>query len=148
MGKATKEFSRAKRYNRALSLVMIDVDHFKSINDNYGHATGDHVLTNVGHILGDSLRDSDILARIGGEEFVLLLPDTPKSNAEHVAERMRAQLASTTIKHEAQELNITASFGVAAICEEDDTLEQMLGRADVAMYEAKNNGRNQVKTAA
>jgi diguanylate cyclase (GGDEF)-like protein/PAS domain S-box-containing protein len=148
MNKATKEFSRAKRYDRALALVMIDVDHFKSINDQYGHATGDHVLTNVGHILGETLRDSDILARIGGEEFVLLLPDTPKVNAENVAERMRTRLANTAIKHETLELSITASFGVAAICPEDDTLEQMLARADLAMYEAKHSGRNQVKTAA
>ena len=148
MGKAKTEFSRARRYERPLSLVMIDVDHFKSINDTYGHAAGDHVLTNVGHILGDSLRESDILARIGGEEFVLLLPDTPKANAEHVAERMREQLANSTIKYQNIEISITASFGVAAITAEDDTLEQMLGRADLAMYEAKNNGRNQVKTAA
>jgi len=148
MGKATKEFSRAKRYSRPLSLVMIDIDHFKSINDQYGHATGDHVLTNVGHILSDGLRDSDVLARIGGEEFVLLLPDTPKANTEYVAERMRKQLAGTTIQHEALALTITASFGVAAISEEDETLEQMLARADLAMYEAKNTGRNQVKTAA
>lgn len=148
MGKAKKEFGRAQRYSRPLSIVMIDVDHFKSINDQYGHATGDHVLTNVGHILGDSLRDSDVLARIGGEEFVLLLPDTPKANAEFVAERMRSQLANTTIKFEALELKITASFGVAEITSEDETLEQMLSRADHAMYDAKHSGRNRVKTAA
>jgi diguanylate cyclase (GGDEF)-like protein len=127
---------------------MIDVDHFKSINDQHGHAAGDHVLTNVGHILGDSLRDSDVLARIGGEEFVLLLPDTPQANAEFVAERMRAQLANSTIRFEEIELKITASFGVAAISDADENLEQMLSRADHAMYEAKHSGRNKVKTAA
>jgi diguanylate cyclase (GGDEF)-like protein/PAS domain S-box-containing protein len=148
MGKAKNEFSRAKRYSRPLSIVMIDVDHFKSINDQHGHAAGDHVLTNVGHILGDSLRDSDVLARIGGEEFVLLLPDTPQANAEFVAERMRAQLANSTIRFEEIELKITASFGVAAISDADENLEQMLSRADHAMYEAKHSGRNKVKTAA
>ncbi|MGD8785017.1 MAG: diguanylate cyclase [Thioalkalispiraceae bacterium] len=148
MGKAKKEFSRAKRYDRPLSIVMIDVDHFKSINDQYGHAAGDQVLSNVGHILGDSLRDSDVLARIGGEEFVLLLPDTPEDNAESVAERMREQLARSTIKFEKINLSITASFGVASISPEDDSLEKMLSRADHAMYEAKNTGRNRVKTAA
>ena len=147
-GKANKEFSRSNRYSRPLSLVMIDVDHFKSINDQYGHAAGDHVLTNVGRILGDGLRDSDVLARIGGEEFVLLLPDTPMINAEYVAERMRLGLEATAIKYQDQELNITASFGVAAISPKDETLEQMLARADQAMYEAKNKGRNRVKTAA
>jgi diguanylate cyclase (GGDEF)-like protein/PAS domain S-box-containing protein len=148
MGRAENEFSRAMRYKRPLSIVMIDVDHFKSINDHYGHAVGDHVLTNIGHILGDTLRDSDVLARIGGEEFVLLLPDTPEANAEFVAERMRSRLASTTIKLKELELEVTASFGVAAIHPADDELEKMLNRADQAMYEAKNNGRNQVRTAA
>jgi diguanylate cyclase (GGDEF)-like protein/PAS domain S-box-containing protein len=148
MGKANNEFSRAKRYSRPLSVVMIDVDHFKLINDQHGHAAGDHVLTNVGHILGDSLRDSDVLARIGGEEFVLLLPDTPQANAEFVAERMRAQLANSTIRFEDIELKITASFGVAAISDIDENLEQLLSRADHAMYDAKHSGRNKVKTAA
>ncbi len=147
-GRANKEFSRSNRYSRPLSLIMIDVDHFKSINDQYGHAAGDHVLTNVGRILGDGLRDSDVLARIGGEEFVLLLPDTPMTNAEYVAERMRLGLEVTPIKYQDLELTITASFGVAAISPQDETLDQMLARADQAMYEAKNKGRNQVKTAA
>jgi len=147
-GRANKEFSRSNRYSRPLSLIMIDVDHFKSINDQYGHAAGDHVLTNVGRILGDGLRDSDVLARIGGEEFVLLLPDTPMINAEYVAERMRLGLEVTPIKYQDLELTITASFGVASISSQDETLDQMLARADQAMYEAKNKGRNQVKTAA
>ena len=147
-GRANKEFSRSNRYSRPLSLIMIDVDHFKSINDQYGHAAGDHVLTNVGRILGDGLRDSDVLARIGGEEFVLLRPDTPMINAEYVAERMRLGLEVTPIKYQNLELTITASFGVAAISPQDETLDQMLARADQAMYEAKNKGRNQVKSAA
>ncbi len=148
MNKAAKEFARTKRYNRPLSIVMIDVDHFKSINDTHGHATGDHVLQNVGHICSDTLRDSDVLGRIGGEEFILLLPDTPKANAEQVAERMRARLANTPIKHGDLELTITASFGVASFTSNDGTLEEIIERADNAMYAAKNAGRNQVQTAA
>ncbi len=148
MNKAAKEFARAKRYNRPLSIVMIDVDHFKSINDQYGHAAGDHVLQNVGHICSDTLRDSDVLGRIGGEEFILLLPDTPKANAEQVAERMRVRLANTIIKFSEIELTITASFGVTSFTSDDDTLEEVIERADMAMYAAKDGGRNQVQTAA
>ena len=148
MNKAAKEFARTKRYNRPLSIVMIDIDHFKSINDNHGHAAGDQVLQNVGNICSDTLRDSDVLGRIGGEEFILLLPDTPKSNAEQVAERMRARLANTTIKYGELELTITASFGVASFTVDDGSLEEIIERADTAMYAAKNGGRNQVQTAA
>jgi len=148
MNRAEKEFAHAKRYNRPLSLVMIDVDHFKSINDTYGHAAGDIVLEQVGQICGETLRDSDVLGRVGGEEFVLLLPDTPPDNAKHVAERMRQRLAQTPIQIENLDLNITASFGVASITPDDGSLEEILARSDAAMYDAKHNGRNQVKTAA
>jgi diguanylate cyclase (GGDEF)-like protein/PAS domain S-box-containing protein len=148
MNKAEKEFARSKRYSRPLSLVMIDVDHFKSINDTYGHATGDHVLQNVGHICTDTLRDSDLLGRVGGEEFILILPDTPKQNAEYVAERMRERLELSEIKYEQHTLKITASFGVASIREADIAMEEIIERADAAMYTAKNSGRNQVQSAA
>lgn len=148
MNKAEKEFARAKRYARPLSIVMIDIDHFKSINDQHGHATGDLVLSQVGNICQSALRGSDIIGRIGGEEFVLLLPDTPQLSAEHVAERMRVELANTTITTNQLDLQITASFGVATLSDNDHSLQDMLDRADEAMYNAKHNGRNQVKTAA
>ena len=148
MNKAAKEFTRAKRYNRPLSMVMIDVDHFKLINDEHGHSVGDHVLKEVSNICGATLRDSDVLGRIGGEEFILLLPDTPKENAEQVAERMRSRLASSAIRHGEIELTITASFGVASFTPDDGTPEEMIERADTAMYAAKNGGRNQVQSAA
>ncbi len=148
MNKAEKEFARAKRYNRPLSIVMIDIDHFKSINDRYGHSTGDLVLTRVGEICQDALRGSDVIGRVGGEEFVLLLPDTPKESAEHVAERMRLRLADAHIRNNELDLSITASFGVANLSENDHTLQDMLERADEAMYNAKHGGRNQVQTAA
>jgi len=148
MNKAEKEFASARHYHRPLSIVMIDVDHFKMINDKYGHAAGDLVLREVSTICQDVLRGSDVIGRIGGEEFVLLLPGAVKTVAEQVAERMRVRLASTKIHVHEQEFHITASFGVATLNEDDDTLQNMLDRADEAMYNAKNGGRNQVRTAA
>lgn len=146
--RAEKEFSRARRYARPLSAVMIDVDHFKAINDRYGHAVGDTVLRQVSAICQCNLRGSDLLGRIGGEEFVLLLPDTPLSNAIYVAERMREQLAKTPIDIDGLVITTTASFGVASISDNDINFNGVLERADVAMYHAKHDGRNKVKSAA
>ena len=147
--RAKNEFNRARRYSRPLSVVMIDIDHFKSINDQYGHATGDEVLRQTAMICQSSLRGSDLMGRVGGEEFVLLLPDTPHTNAFHVAERMRAHLYETPIELENDaHLKITASFGVASLREADNDFDTVLERADEAMYLAKHGGRNQVKSAA
>ena len=148
MHRAEKEFTRARRYSRPLSAVMIDVDHFKTINDRYGHAVGDIVLREVSAICQCSLRGSDLLGRIGGEEFVLLLPDTPQDNAIFVAERMREHLAKTPIDVDGVVITITASFGVASLIEADINFNSMLERADEAMYHAKHDGRNKVKSAA
>ena len=149
MERAKGEFSRARRYSRSLSVVMIDIDHFKSINDQYGHAVGDEVLRQISRQCQSKLRDSDFLGRLGGEEFALLLPDTSRDSAHHVAERMREQLNETPIILDKETtLNITASFGVAALKEDDADFNAMLHRADTAMYQAKHSGRNQVKTAA
>jgi diguanylate cyclase (GGDEF)-like protein/PAS domain S-box-containing protein len=148
MNKAKKDFAVAHRDKRPLSIVMIDIDHFKSINDHHGHAAGDHVLREVSAICQGVLRGSDVIGRIGGEEFVVLLPDAPQSSAEQIAERMRAQVAGTKIYFHDLEFTITASFGVATINVDDETLQNMLARADEAMYQAKHGGRNQVKTAA
>lgn len=146
---ARSEFSRARRYARSLSVIMIDIDHFKSINDQYGHAAGDQVLRLLGQQFQSRLRDSDFLGRVGGEEFALLLPDTPQDKAIYVAERMREQLNITTIVLDNDiTLNITASFGVAAMNDDDVDFNAILHRADVAMYNAKHGGRNQVKSAA
>lgn len=146
--RAEKEFSRARRYARMLSVVMIDVDHFKTINDRYGHGVGDEVLRQVSAICQCSLRGSDLLGRIGGEEFVLLLPDTPLANAIYVAERMREQLAKTPIDIDGLIITTTASFGVASLSDVDINFNSILERADEAMYHAKHDGRNKVKSAA
>ena len=149
MERANSEFNRARRYSRSLSVIMIDIDHFKSINDQHGHAAGDEVLRQLGQHCSSRLRDSDFLGRIGGEEFVLLLPDTAQDSAYHVAERMREQLSTTSIVLDnGITLGITASFGVAAMNKEDADFNAILQRADTAMYDAKHGGRNQVKTAA
>jgi len=149
MQRAKNEFNRARRYARPLTVVMIDIDHFKAINDRYGHAAGDEVLRQAADICQSSLRGSDLMGRVGGEEFVLLLPDTPHTNAYHVAERMRVHLYETPIELEnGTTLNITASFGVASMNEDDSDFNAVLERADEAMYHAKHDGRNQVKSAA
>ncbi len=147
--RAKNEFIRARRYARPLTVVMIDIDRFKSINDQFGHAAGDEVLRQAADICHSSLRGSDFMGRVGGEEFVLLLPDTPHSNACHVAERMRIHLCETPIKLEnGTSLTITASFGVAPMNEADSDFNVVLERADEAMYLAKHGGRNLVKSAA
>ncbi len=139
-----REVARAKRYNDKLSVVLLDVDHFKHINDKRGHAAGDMVLSAVGTLLNRALRTCDIVARWGGEEFVLVLPSTALEGAEQVAERVREMLESAKIKDGNGDLiPVTASFGVATYTS-GETLEQVVDRADRAMYLAKSGGRNRV----
>lgn len=135
-----QEVSRAKRYERELSLIMADIDFFKQINDTYGHLTGDTVLQEFAQILMQQCRKSDLIARFGGEEFIILLPETPLKGGIIVAERMCERIAT----HIFQEVeHITASFGVANLITDRDGRE-LLRRADSALYQAKKNGRNQV----
>jgi two-component system cell cycle response regulator len=139
-----RELARTRRYNDKLSVILLDIDHFKHINDRRGHATGDVVLAAVGQLLSNAIRNCDIVARWGGEEFVLLLPSTDLDGAQLVAERIREQLAAAEIRDPNGELvPVTASFGVACYAE-NMTLEQIVDRADRAMYLAKSGGRNRV----
>lgn len=139
-----REVARTKRYNDVLSVILLDVDHFKHINDRRGHAAGDMVLAAVGKLLNQALRTCDIVARWGGEEFVLVLPSTNLEGAEQVAERVRTLLEGAEIKDGNGDLiPVTASFGVAAYAS-GETLEQVVDRADRAMYLAKSGGRNRV----
>jgi diguanylate cyclase len=139
-----REVARTKRYNDKLSVVLLDVDHFKHINDKRGHAAGDMVLSAVGKLLLAALRTCDIVARWGGEEFVLMLPSTSIDGGEDVAERVRALLEHADIKDgNGDNIPVTASFGVAAYSI-GETLEQVIDRADRAMYRAKSGGRNRV----
>lgn len=139
---AEHELRAAHRYGRALSLIMFDLDHFKRINDHYGHQCGDTVLTAAAETAGAWLRETDCLARYGGEEFAVLLPESARSEAEAVAERMRDALARLTVAWDGDQLSLTASFGVTSLVEEDRDIDQLLERADRALYEAKGAGRN------
>ena len=135
-----KAISLAKRSGHPLTLVLCDVDRFKSINDNFGHAAGDEILSAFGGLLGISCRKEDTAARYGGEEFVLLLPNTPLEAAIEFAERVRIRTESLSVPSGAR---ITASFGVTAFTPED-TSDTFISRADAALYLAKERGRNQV----
>jgi two-component system cell cycle response regulator len=139
-----REVARARRYNDQLSVILLDVDHFKNINDRRGHAAGDVVLTALGRLLSAAVRTCDIVARWGGEEFVLVLPSTGLEGAEQVAERVREQLAaSLMLDPRGDAVPVTASFGVAQLAT-GESLEQLIDRADRAMYTAKSGGRNRV----
>lgn len=136
-----KEISRARRYERPLSLIMADVDYFKQINDTYGHKTGDAVLAGIAGALRHSVRDSDYVARWGGEEFVIILPDTTKSQAMVLAENLRKTIAGIVFE---KGVTITCSFGVTALRDED-TLNTVFNRIDTALYRAKAFERNNVQ---
>lgn len=141
------EVERAKRYTRPLSLLVIDADHFKRVNDTYGHLIGDVVLQGLAAVIRDCQRRTDSCFRYGGEEFVVLLPEAPVNAAVALAERMR-KLFSEKIMHDEQqrEIRCTISIGVAEFCLHE-TAEDFLRRADEACYAAKNNGRNRVEFA-
>jgi diguanylate cyclase (GGDEF)-like protein len=138
------EMSRATRYQRPLSIILLDVDSFKNINDTYGHLAGDHILQAVADTARETVRTVDNLIRWGGEEFVVLLPDTELEAAVQVAERLREAIAKTPIRVPTAEISITASFGVARKDENTPDVETLLARADQAMYIAKYLGRNRV----
>lgn len=126
------------------SLAMIDIDHFKIVNDSYGHPIGDDVLKWVAMTLKQSVRHKDILARYGGEEFVVVLPDTTLAQARVWAERVRKTIAKTPFQSELHVIDITVSIGLASKVNTEDNLDDIIKQADVALYEAKHNGRNRV----
>ncbi|HNK62451.1 MAG TPA: histidine kinase N-terminal 7TM domain-containing protein [Anaerolineales bacterium] len=142
---AHKELLRARRYHRNLSLVLIDLDEFKKVNDTYGHQAGDQALLVLKDLCGQSIRTIDAFARLGGEEFALLLPETGQDAAYAIAERLRDSLARTTIKFGGHHFKITMSMGVTEYnLHKDDTIDSMISRADKALYQAKAGGRNKV----
>ncbi|MCP4125508.1 MAG: GGDEF domain-containing protein [Gammaproteobacteria bacterium] len=138
------EFARAKRYGRELAVIMLDADHFKSVNDTFGHAAGDEVLQQLAGICQGAVREQDLLARYGGEEFIMLLPESDLDGAFQLAERIRMLAASSPLQTAAGEVAITVSIGVSVISRKDDGFDHMLNRADKAMYNAKLQGRNMV----
>jgi two-component system, cell cycle response regulator len=142
-----KQVDLARRYHRNLSLILCDLDHFKDVNDNYGHATGDLVLQRFGSIALTRLRGSDLVGRIGGEEFLIVLPETPSREAANVAEDLRQTLASEEIIPwaDGEPFHVTCCFGLAQLRERDIDNGSLLARADVALYRAKALGRNRVE---
>ncbi len=145
--RAQQEIGRAKRYRRPLVLVGVDLDFFKRVNDRFGHLGGDKALEAIGKLLTVQLRTQDLVARLGGEEFALLLPETDLPTANAVCERLRWAIESTPIEYDGQRIPLTASFGITE-CRPDDTVTGALVRADAALYEAKGKGRNRVEVGA
>ncbi|MBW4055695.1 MAG: GGDEF domain-containing protein [Proteobacteria bacterium] len=138
-----EEVLRAQRYRLDLAVLMVDIDNFKQVNDTWGHQVGDLVLQHLTQILADALRQTDVLARFGGEEFVILLPHTPEREANKLAERLRTAVEQTPL-HRIPELRVTVSIGSACLLPDGDTAYSLLERADKAMYWAKREGRNRV----
>lgn len=140
---AADELARAKRYERPLTVLMFDIDHFKEVNDTHGHAVGDAVLKGVAQTCITTLRETDILGRLGGEEFAILLPEA--SDGQEQAERLRTAISKLrTPLDDGTDVSITISIGVSVAQPSDVTIDDVLGRADRAMYEAKGLGRNRV----
>ncbi len=138
-----RERSRTSRHERPLSLCMIDIDHFKKVNDTWGHASGDEVLQRVARTIREHARNEDTAARVGGEEFTLLLPEADLEEARKICERLRQAVAELPFTFEGQAHAITISLGIAG-CRPGDDPQQLFQRADEALYKAKESGRNKV----
>ena len=149
MARLEEEVQRSRRHNTPLAVVMIDIDHFKQVNDTHGHAMGDQVLRNIGALLKTSLRNTDLAARYGGEELTLVLPHTDLEKAVQVAEKLREKFAQFEHQLDGATLQKTASMGVAAREGSDQApaAEDLLKQADEALYRAKQSGRNRVEKA-
>ena len=140
------EFQRAKRYNRPLSLVLLDIDHFKTINDAFGHEVGDNALQRIGRAVRHTFRNTDSACRYGGEEFAMIFPETAKDEGYRLAERLRILIETLPPNAEVPR-SLTASFGVAAFPDDGSDISSMIRAADRALYLAKANGRNRVEKA-
>lgn len=143
------EFRRALRYHRPLSVIMADLDHFKTVNDRFGHPFGDLVLAVTAQVLRGNVRESDLVARYGGEEFVLMLPETPQAEAMVVAEKLRVAIEAQDYTNGIQSTRITISLGVASLPDAAPVdVEELLRHADDALYAAKHGGRNRAVAAS
>jgi diguanylate cyclase len=143
-----REWSRARRYEMSCALLLMDIDHFKQVNDRHGHLCGDHVLRQVADVAGETLRQPDVLARFGGEEFIIFLPHTDPLGALDVAERIRERIEGLDFCWNGVPVPVRASLGVAALSGEHVTLDQLISDADEALYVAKSAGRNCVRAGA
>jgi len=143
--KLIEEFDRHIRYNRPLSMIMIDIDHFKKINDTYGHQAGDFILKKLATLIDERIRTIDIVSRYGGEEFCCLLPETTIDSAMALAEFLRIGVETEIFQFKDKRLRITISQGVSEINSDVDSAEALLKLADDALYESKKNGRNRIE---
>lgn len=141
-----EEAERAKRYSRPLSIAMLDIDRFKVINDGHGHEVGDSVLTEIVRVMEAELREQDLCGRWGGEEFLILMPESTLETAELAMQRLRASIASWVMRVGNDRLEVTASIGVAQL-HADETYSSMINRADAALMRAKRDGRNRCERA-
>ncbi len=142
---ANKEIERSRRYKKDLSMILIDIDHFKEVNDHFGHLAGDKILQKITQVIQKELRGSDVFARYGGEEFIILLSDTDGKAAALVAERIRSSVELLRVKYIRNEISVTISLGVTRLSPERETLHEIIATTDQALYEAKQKGRNRVE---
>ncbi|HOY69366.1 MAG TPA: GGDEF domain-containing protein [Methylotenera sp.] len=140
-----KVFAELKRHHENFVVVLADIDHFKSINDRFGHPAGDEVLRRFSSVIKQQLREVDTVARFGGEEFLIMLPKTKELEAKAIIQRLCEMVAEQSFEFDQKTINVTASFGLAYY-KVGDTVEKLIERADMALYHAKNSGRNNVKT--
>jgi diguanylate cyclase (GGDEF)-like protein len=140
------EYARHRRYQSMAALVMFDIDHFKAVNDTFGHQAGDKVIQAVAEVIREQIRDTDYAGRYGGEEFVVLMPDIDTSGAIVFAERLRLRIESLVVTYEKQAIPFTISLGVADLSFPTDDHKQLIERADQALYASKKGGRNQTNS--
>jgi diguanylate cyclase (GGDEF)-like protein len=143
-----QEYAKARRHDKKLSLIMLDLDYFKLLNDNYGHQCGDMVLIEVSALISKLLRVEDIFGRYGGEEFAIVLPETGLAGAMELAERICREVAQTSLYYNDKLLEVTISLGVAQLSNDESSYETLITHADSALYQAKAQGRNQVCSSA
>jgi diguanylate cyclase (GGDEF)-like protein len=134
------EYEKVEKYGPELSCIMVDIDHFKNINDSYGHGAGDEIIKLMAETLNEEIREKDVVGRYGGEEFCILLPNTPINQARKIAERCRTQLSHKDYK----QIQVTASFGVSSTKTPSKNGAELIQKADEALYYSKENGRNKV----
>ncbi|SQD78231.1 sensor domain-containing diguanylate cyclase [Moritella yayanosii] len=141
---AEREFTRSQRHALPLTIISIDIDHFKHINDNYGHPFGDKILIDISEQLLQGTRQEDVVARIGGDEFAIMLPNTTRSQGTSLAERIQKQLQAHDFSATTDDLKVAVSIGITVLSGTDTCFDELLLRVDKALYQAKNKGRNQV----